>query len=144
MTLEESLKAMDRAEKAMKARDWDTFDASHAEAVVVHSPTSPEPTRDRQAHREAVQGFVTALPDMKLERVRAFGSGDWICAEHVMTGTNTGPMTGPGGVEIPPTNKPVRLPLLTVGKVVNGEIAEEHVYFDQMGFMAQLGLLPKE
>ncbi|MFQ6012032.1 MAG: ester cyclase [Thermoplasmata archaeon] len=143
MSLEENLKVLDAAERALQTRDWDGFDATHAESVVVYSPTTPEPTKGRQSHREALEDMVTMMPDMKLERVRAFGSGDWVCAELVMTGTNTGPVLGPGSQEIPPTNRPVRLDLVTIGKIVNGEIAEEHVYFDRMGFMAQLGLLPE-
>ena len=144
MTLEESLKAVDAAESALEARDWDGFDAAHAESVVVHSPFTPEPTKGRQAHREQLQGLATAFPDMKTERLGIFGSGDWICAELLVTGTNTGPMRGPTGEDVPPTNKSVRLHILNIAQVVNGEIAEEHTYFDQLGFLAQLGLLPEE
>ena len=144
MTLEESLKAIDAAESALEARDWNNFDAAHAESVVVHSPFTPEPTKGRQAHREQLLGLATAFPDMKTERLSVFGSGDWIAAELLITGTNTGPLKGPSGEDTPPTNKPVRLHVLNIAQVVNGEIAEEHTYFDQLGFMAQLGLVPPD
>ncbi len=144
MTLEESLKAIDAAESALEARDWNSFDAAHAESVVVHSPSTPEPTKGRQAHREVIQGLTTAFPDMKTERLSVFGSGDWISAEVLVTGTNTGPMKGPTGEDVPATNKSVRLHLLNIAQVVNGEIVEEHTYFDQLGFLGQLGLVPEE
>ena len=144
MTLEESLKAVDAAESSLEARDWSGFDAAHAESVVVYSPFTPEPTKGREAHREQIQGLTTAFPDMKTERLSVFGSGDWIAAELLVTGTNTGPWKGPTGEDMPATNKPVRLNILNLSKVVNGEIAEERTYFDRVGFLGQLGVLPEQ
>ena len=144
MTLEESLKAAEAAENALQARDWEAFDAAHAESVVVYSPFTPEPTKGRQAHRESLQSLATAFPDMTTERLRVFGSGDWLCAEFIVAGTNTGPWRDPTGEEVPPTNKPVRFNLMTVSKVENGVLAEEHNYFDRVGLLAQLGLLPEQ
>ena len=144
MTLKESLKAIDAAESALGARDWNNFDAAHAESVVVHSPSTLEPTKGRQPHREQLQAFTTAFPDMKTERLSVFGSGDWVSAELLMTGTHTGPLRRPTGEDVPATNKSVRLHLLNIAQVVNGKIVEEHTYFDQLGFLGQLGLLPQD
>lgn len=136
--------SIEAGRSAWENRNWNVFDAAHAESVVVYSPMTPEPTKGREAHLTAVRGMAEAFPDAKVEETGIFGSGDWICAEQVMTGTHTGLLTGSGGQEVPATNRPIRLNMLTVGKVVNSGIAEEHVYFDNLGLLAQLGILPEE
>jgi len=39
-------------------------------------------------------------------------------------------------------NKSVRVPVAMIAKLEGGKFAEIHLYFDQAGLMAQLGLLP--
>ncbi|MFQ5950555.1 MAG: ester cyclase, partial [Candidatus Geothermarchaeales archaeon] len=88
-------------------------------------------------------GFLTAFPDLHVETTRAFGRGDWVCVEHITSGTHTGPMGTPDGETIPATNKKMRFEDALVFKVENDKITRRHLYFDQLGFMAQLGLAPE-
>ncbi len=83
------------------------------------------------------------MPDTRLDVVRTFGQGDWVCLEVTSTGTHTGPLKGPGGETIPATNKPVRFQGCALYKVEGGEITELRDYFDLLGMMAQLGLAPE-
>jgi len=53
-----------------------------------------------------------------------------------------GPLHGPGGRTLPPTNKNFKIQSTFVCKVLGGRISEVRVYFDVMGLMAQLGLGP--
>jgi ketosteroid isomerase-like protein len=55
------------------------------------------------------------------------------------TATHTGPLVSPNG-DIPPTGKPVTLDFVDVTQFAEGRIAREHIYFDQMAFLSQLGL----
>jgi ketosteroid isomerase-like protein len=64
-----------------------------------------------------------------------------VAAEARFTATHTGPLASPGG-DIPPTDKPVALDYVDVTRFAGGRIASEHVYFDQVAFLSQLGLLP--
>lgn len=149
MSVEENLRKIDASIEAFNARDMDRFVGLQAESSARHAPPAPEPRKGRDALRDylqglanAFQGLVNAFPDGQIEKVRAFGQGDWTIAELAFTGTHTGPLPGPGGEAIPATNKPVRLPYAVVSKFEGGEVTEEHEYWDQLGFMAQLGLAP--
>lgn len=42
---------------------------------------------------------------------------------------------------VPPTGKPVELPIVVVMKFENGKIAYEHIYWDQASLLVQVGLL---
>ena len=42
---------------------------------------------------------------------------------------------------VPPTGKPVELPVVVVMKFENGKIAYEHIYWDQASLLVQVGLL---
>ncbi|MFQ6012848.1 MAG: ester cyclase [Thermoplasmata archaeon] len=141
MSVEENERVIDRADEAFNAQEWDRYFELFAESVVWHSP-SPEPLKGRAALREAFEGFVAAFPDTRIKKERSFGQGDWVCREYTFAGTHTGPLKGPDGETIPATNKPVRLQGCGVYKVEGGEITETRDYFDQLGFMAQLGLAP--
>jgi hypothetical protein len=52
-------------------------------------------------------------------------------------GAQEGPFWGPGGKEIPPTNKLVKMSLCTAMKIENKEIVEERLYFDVLGMIAR-------
>jgi len=140
MTVEENLKMLDAADKAFDARDWNGFSKAHAESVLLTDPGLPESIKGRTALREFAQAFAKAFPDLRTERVRAFGQGDWICAEYRLSGTNTGPMAGPGGQMIPATKKSMRISQALVAKVERGQFTEVHLYYDLYGMMVQLGL----
>jgi hypothetical protein len=49
-------------------------------------------------------------------------------------------MQGPNGQVIPPTNKSFEVDFCTVAHWVNGEIVEENLFYDLVGFMKQIGL----
>jgi len=73
---------------------------------------------------------------------RSAKQDEWICLEAEESGTMRGPLHGPGGRTIPPTNKSFKIPSTIVCRVVNGKINEVRVYYDVLGLMAQLGLGP--
>ena len=56
-------------------------------------------------------------------------------------GTHTGPLQGPMG-SIPATSKSVTLKSVQVIRVEGGRAKEMRHYFDLLGMMVQLGLLP--
>ncbi len=85
---------------------------------------------------------MEAFPDVKFEKVRSFGQGDTVSAELIFAGTHRGPLPGAGGEPIPATNKPVRFRYSVVFTMEGGMITEIHRYYDQLGFLVQLGLAP--
>lgn len=85
--------------------------------------------------------FWTAIPDGRVKRTAEFVDGDTVIAEGAMVGTHTGPFRMPQA-EIPPSGNPVELRFASVKRIVDGKIVSEHLYFDQMEFMTQLGAMP--
>lgn len=114
----------------------------YAESALHYQPTQIEPLRGRKEIREDYEKLTNIpFPDAHLEKVRSFGQGDWICMELIFRGTHTGPLMGPGDEEFPPTNKSVQVPICFVVKIQDGKIIEAHEYTDQLGYLAQLGIL---
>ncbi len=95
-----------------------------------------------EAARPFLQGYIDGFPDARFELSNVFASEDRALAEGTYIGTNTGAMQTPQG-EMPPTGKKVALPFAQAILVKNDRIAEQHVYWDQMAFLGQLGLMPE-
>ena len=85
--------------------------------------------------------FWEALPDSQIKRLEEYVAGDTVIAEGILSGTQTGPFRTPQA-EIPPSGNHVSLRYASVKRVANGKLVSEHLYFDQMEFMMQLGALP--
>lgn len=69
-------------------------------------------------------------------------AGDAIAVEGTFVGTHTGPMQGPGGT-VAPTGRRLELPFADFFTVREGTVVEHHIYYDQLGFLAALGLMPQ-
>ncbi|MCJ2554752.1 MAG: ester cyclase [Candidatus Thermoplasmatota archaeon] len=142
MSVEENLKLVDAGLEAYNAHDWDRFFEFYAESVVNYGPNLPEPSKGLAALRERFETNEIAFPDHRMEKVRAFGQGDYVCVETVWKGTHKGPMQGPKGETIPATNKSVQTPMTMVLKIEEGKVTEDHGYWDQLATLSQLGLAP--
>ena len=94
---------------------------------------------------EALIGFMTpfldAFPDLTHEIVGYVEQGEDVAYELRIRGTHPKPLASPQG-PIPPTNQPVDFHASDFVRFRDGRIASYRVYFDMMGFMGQLGLLP--
>jgi len=94
--------------------------------------------------REQVLGFLKvfwdAFPDARLEITRSIEDGELATAEGTLIGTQTGALQTPDG-EIPPTGRGVQLRWMSMYEVPADEIAFEHLYFDQVELMTQLGVM---
>jgi ketosteroid isomerase-like protein len=132
---------VDGAEHSISARDWEAYGSCFAEDLLMVTPSLPGITRGREARIRLVQGIMNPFPDGVVEVQRSFGNGDWACLEVLFTGTHTEPMPGPGGTEIPPTNKAVALPYCMVMRFKDGLVSELYEYYDQLDLMTQLGLM---
>ncbi len=143
MTVEENRRVIDVFVDAFNERDWDRVTNLHAESVVYWTPDNPEPKKGREAIRDLFVGYTSAFPDARNRKERAFGEGDWVCAEYVFTGTHMGPLTGPDGKIVQGTKKHVRVPWVSMYKLAGRQITEWHAYWDALGMWVQLGFIPK-
>ena len=138
-----NMELMQTLDDAWNAQDLETFAKRHRQDVVVRWPGQP-PTHGIEAHRQEALDFFGTFPDQHLDNRpyrTFFASGDWTCSIARFTGTMTGPMKGPDGKEIPPTGKSFEVDFCTVARWDdNGQIIEENLFYDLVGFMKQIGL----
>jgi steroid delta-isomerase-like uncharacterized protein len=133
---------MDRATDAAMAKDTEALQRLYAADAVAETPDQGT-LRGREAVMGWFDGFLTAFPDFGYESVHKHESGDSAIDEGYVVGTNTGPLPGPTG-ETPATGKSVRLRGCDIATVRDGAITSHRFYFDQIEFLAQLGLAPQE
>ena len=91
---------------------------------------------------EVMRSYFAAFPDLRHEIVDVVEAGDRIAVELRITGTHTGTMQTPNG-PIPTTGRRVVWESVDFIKVAGGKIVSWHAYYDQLSFLAQLGLLPE-
>ncbi len=125
--------------EAIDAHDLDGVRASFTEDSEIIAPGV-------ELHgKEEIEGwvrvFLTAFPDLKHDVRTVIETGDACVAEVRFSGTHTGPLASPDG-EIAPTEKPFVLDYVHVSRSEDHRIGSDHVYFDQLTFLTQLGLLP--
>jgi predicted ester cyclase len=95
--------------------------------------------------RDDVIGFLAAFqaafPDLRLEIVQLLTEGPAAAAEGTLTGTHAGVLHTPNG-DVEPTGRAVELRWAAVYATDGDTLKSEHLFFDQMDFLGQLGLLP--
>ncbi len=125
----------------------------HIEAFNARTPDADPWTDDAEmiapgasvAGRENVLKFLgvfhEAFPDGRLAIIRLIASGDTDAAvEGSFTGVHDGVLHTPAG-DVPPTGRPVTFRWAAAYVVRDDLLASEHLYFDQLDFLRQLGLM---
>ena len=93
----------------------------------------------REEIKGFMQGWLTAMPDCKLEVKNVIASDNYTASEFVGRGTHTGPLTGPMGT-IAATGKKIELSVCEIMRYDGDQIVETHVYMDPASLMRQLGI----
>lgn len=120
---------------------WNTGDLNALDEVVASNFVRRAPaTIDSDANgleelKTRITQFRTSFPDCHVALDEVHFLGNRCFARWTFTGTNTGPG------EFPITGKSVNVKGTTFATFRDNQIVEEHVMFDVMGFMMQLGLL---
>ena len=95
--------------------------------------------------RDAVIGllgvFQEAFPDLRLETKQLFTDGPAAAAEGTLAGTHDGVLHTPQG-DVAPTGRAVELRWAAIYVTDGDALKSEHLFFDRMDFLGQLGLLP--
>jgi len=98
--------------------------------------------RGRDQVRAMFRAWVDGFSERQHPISNTLEAGDSVVAEYLLIGTHTGPMPSPRGV-IPPTGKSIRVPSIAIYELRDGKLARSRGQFDQLTFLAQLGLLPE-
>ena len=85
--------------------------------------------------------LLAAFPDGRHQVDVAVEDGDHVVLEGTWTGTHTETLAFPAG-DVPATGARINLPFTMVMAFDGDKARSVHVYFDQLTFLGQLGLLP--
>ena len=143
MSAQENLLLMKTLDDAWNAQDWETFNKRHAEETDIYWPGQKDPTHGRTAHRlESIEFFKSIENHIENDPYKIqFGQGEWTCTVARWKGKMVGPMKMPDGRVVSPTGKTFDLEFCTVARWKDGEIVEEKLFYDQMSFLKQIGVM---
>jgi ketosteroid isomerase-like protein len=135
------LQIVDRHYAEINADDFTDAAELFSPDVVTEAPGTA-PLSGIEALLGYGEAFLRAFPGGRIRRDRFVESGDRIVVEGRFTGTNTGPLQTPTG-ELPATGRPLELSFADCFRIVDGKITEHRIYYDTVGMLAQLGLMPE-
>ena len=132
------LKQAERLFTALNTMDLDTAVAMISPSADIRTPMGA--FTGGKAYREWISEHFRAFPDMHHEILGVTVESDRTLAfEWRATGTFAAPLATPGG-EVPPNGKTIDLPGAEFWRVEGGLIVIDHLYFDRLQFLQQLGL----
>lgn len=100
--------------------------------AAAHRPAGPE------GMRQTVSWLREAFSELRFDVRDAIADRDRVALRVQMSGVHTGPLMG-----MPPTNKPFSVQHMHIFRVTDdGKLIEHWANRDDLGAMAQLGLLP--
>jgi ketosteroid isomerase-like protein len=139
----EAREVMDRlTAAAFETKDFSAAAECYADGAVAVTPDQGELT-GREAIADYLRELADPFPDLRYEYEAKHESGNVAIDEGYVTGTNSAPLPMPTGETIPATGKQIRVRGCDVATVEGGLITSHRIYFDQMEFLGQLGLLPE-
>ena len=121
---------------------WNTGRAELAEQLYTetalrYDPNQPNPARGRQEITRYVSEVRAGFPDFKIDIREAIAAEGHLVTHWTCTGTHRGEFKG-----IPATNKPIEIKGVALARIENNKVSEEHVYFDRLTMLEQLGVSP--
>ena len=136
------LKAVsDEFTEAFNAHDSERIRACYADGAKFTAPGGVA-LDGPEAITEYNMTWLNAFPDAKATVTNELFAGDWVVSQVTFTGTHTETFSSPDG-DIPATGKSVTGRAADLIRVKDGKVVEEHLYFDNMEVLAQLGLVPE-
>ncbi len=111
-------------------------DESLTSDAAFYDPGRP-PSVGTETQRQRSVMLLGAFPDARFGIEDIVAEGDKAAVRRVFGNTHQGAFMG-----IPPTNKEVAMPGITIYRLAGGKIAEAGPNFDQSGMLQPLGVLP--
>ena len=106
--------------------------------AIIHNPQDPTVAKGPQGAKTSVERYLTAFPDLKITIEKEIADGEYVVQHLRAIGTNTGQLNG-----MPATGKKSNVTgSMTTKFDHNGKIVEVWSFFDNLGLMQQLGVIP--
>jgi steroid delta-isomerase-like uncharacterized protein len=119
---------------AENAHDITSTLLTYAEDVVWDDVANPAcPVRGKQAASAMYEGIMSAIPDLHLEGISRFSTGDHVVDESLATGHVNGSFLGVDG-----GGAPVSFRMLHVFDLRDGLISREQAWFDTASVLRQI------
>jgi steroid delta-isomerase-like uncharacterized protein len=107
-----------------------------------HDPATPGVTiHGREAFKGLVNSYREAMPDRHFTIEEQIAEGDRVVSRWTATGTLTQEMMTPLG-PLPATGKSATVSGITITTFTNGKIVDDHVIWDTLGWLQQVGAVP--
>ena len=114
------------------------LDELFADDAILHNPQDPTVPKGPQGAKTSVDTYLAAFPDLKITIEKEIADGDYVVQHLRAIGTNTGQLNG-----MPPTGKKANTTgAMTTRFDSRGKIVEVWSFFDNLGLMQQLGVVP--
>lgn len=109
------------------------------EAEIVNVPIGMT-FHGKEGIKQFLSAWATAFPDSKVEVTNLQATDTFAYSEFIGRGTHNGVLRSPMG-DIPPTGKSIEIRFCEVFLLKNGQIVQDHLYYDLMSMLQQLGLV---
>jgi steroid delta-isomerase-like uncharacterized protein len=123
--------------------DVDAVVAHLADDVVWTEPDLLAPAHGRPAVAAALRDTFTAFPDLRVDPAAFRFYCDVEDQSGVVTWSLVGTMTGPMPNGVPATGRRLQMSGANLVRLRDGLISDYTFYYDSLGSMQQLGLLPR-
>jgi len=125
-------------EESWNKHNTKLLDELFSNDAILHNPQDPTVAKGPQGAKASLETYLTAFPDVKITIEKEIADGEYVVQHLRATGTNTGSFNG-----MPATNKKaVTTGAMTTKFDSSGKIVEVWSFFDNLGLMQQLGLVP--
>ncbi len=128
---------------AYKEKDIDGLMALYSPDAEVSFFIFP-PARGLDEIRALWEWDFRAFPDAKVTVLKLLSDGSTDMLEWTWTGTNSGPIRMPTGEVIPPTGRTATIRGMDAIEFKGDRITKHRLYFQEVSFMKQLGLMPEK
>jgi predicted ester cyclase len=137
---------VERANVEIYKKTVEAFNKHDAKAMsamlddkVVWSEVAMEKDMDKKEMSKGLAGMWKGFSDLKIEPANVWGAGDYVVSVAKMTGTNDGdvPM-----MKLKKTGKPIDISFLEIDKIKDGKVQTAWLFYNNLAFATQLGLVP--
>jgi steroid delta-isomerase-like uncharacterized protein len=135
------------AERTVVEQFYEQFNSGDLDrAVELFAPNvvTVEPFLGRADNRDAWrtygEAFRRACPDARLVMRSSVEEAGRVAVEGTFVGTFTSTLDGPSG-PVSPTGRAFNVEFADFFQIQDGQVVAHRVYYDQMDFLGQLGLL---
>jgi predicted ester cyclase len=117
--------------------EFDVIDEFVAPEYIGYDPSEPEPITGPAGVKANLEKYMAGFSDARITVDEQIAEGDVVATRWTGRGTHDGEIAG-----IAPTGKQVTVQGLTLSRLKDGKVVEEHQVWDALGMLVQLGAVP--